>query len=154
MALHMKNKGNTKHGGHGTLTYSRWKSMMQRCYGKGHVAFGRYGGAGIAVCPRWHDYASFLADMGECPGKQMTLARLRNDLGYGPGNCRWATKAEQNQNRSHCVLLTHNGITRNITDWALALGMRPQTLTQRLRLGWGTSRALTQPVKARTTAAA
>jgi len=27
----MNPKGNIKHGGHGTLTYMRWKSMMQRC---------------------------------------------------------------------------------------------------------------------------
>jgi len=28
----MNKRGNPKHGGHGTLTYARWKSMMQRCY--------------------------------------------------------------------------------------------------------------------------
>lgn len=150
----MNNKGNTKHGGHGTLTYARWKSMMQRCHDKDHVGYARYGGAGVTVCERWHDFASFLTDMGECPGKSMTLDRIRNALGYEPGNCRWATKAEQSRNRSRCILLTHNGITQNITDWALALGMRPQTLTERLRLGWAPERALTQPLKARTSKSA
>ena len=143
------NKGNTKHSGHGTLTYARWKSMMQRCNYPKHIGYARYGGRGIKVCERWHDFAAFLADMGECPSKDMTMERIDNDLGYQPGNCRWATKAEQSRNRSHCVLLTHNGITQNITDWALALGMRPQTLTERLRLGWTPERALTQPLKAR-----
>lgn len=146
----MSNKGNTKHGGHGTLTYSRWKSMMQRCNDTNHVAYPRYGGAGVAVSERWRDFASFLADMGECPGKEMTLDRIRNELGYEPGNCRWATTAEQNRNRAHCVSLTHNGITQNVTEWAAAVGMTPNALSMRLRLGWSVERALTQPLKART----
>lgn len=106
--------------------------------------------ADVTVCERWHDFASFLADMGECPGKEMTLDRIRNELGYRPGNCRWVTKAEQNRNRSHCVLLTHNGMTKNVTEWAAAVGMTPNALSMRLRLGWDVERALTQPLKART----
>lgn len=141
--------GNVKHGGHGTLTYSRWKSMMQRCNNPKASNYYRYGALGIVVCERWRDFAYFLMDMGECPGKEMTLDRIDNSKGYGPGNCRWATMAEQNRNRSHCVMLTHNGITRNITDWATSLGMRPQTLTERIRLGWTPERAITQPINTR-----
>lgn len=143
----MKSLGNPKHGGHGTLTYARWKSMMQRCNDPNHVGYDRYGGRGIVVCERWHQYRAFLADMGECPGKHMTVDRLKNEIGYQPGNCQWATKADQNRHRSHCVQLTHNGITMNATDWALRIGVSPNTLLQRLYLGWSTERALTTPVK-------
>lgn len=147
----MNPNGNRKHGGHGTLTYARWKSMIQRCTNPAATNFKDYGGKGISVCERWRQsFAAFLSDMGECPSVDMTLDRHDNSKGYEPGNCRWATMAEQNRNRSHCVMLTHNGITQNITDWAMALGMRPQTLTERLRLGWSPERALTQPVKTRT----
>jgi hypothetical protein len=142
--------GNTKHGGCGTLTYARWKSMMQRCSPTNAVAYPNHAGRGITVCERWQYFPSFLTDMGECPGVKMTMDRLDNDKDYEPGNCQWATKADQNRNRSYCVMLTHNGITRNITDWAIALGVRPQTLTMRLRLGWTPERALTQPIKPRT----
>lgn len=146
----MNPNGNIKHGGHGTVTYKRWKSMNQRCTNPAASNFKHYGGRGVTICERWRaSFAAFLADMGECPGAHMTLDRLDNSKGYEPGNCRWATMAEQNRNRSHCVMLTHNGITQNITDWAIALGMRPQTLTERLRLGWTPERALTQPIKAR-----
>ena len=124
--------------------------MMQRCNDTSHVGYPRYGGAGVTVCECWHDFASFLTDMGECPGKEMTLDRIRNELGYEPGNCQWATKADQNRNRAHCVLLTHNGTTQNVTDWAEAVGMTPNALSMRLRLGWSVERALTQPLKART----
>lgn len=141
--------GNIKHGGHGTLTYARWRSMMQRCYGKSASNYKYYGALGIAVCERWHDFAVFLEDMGECESRQMTLDRIDNSKGYEPGNCRWITQAEQNKNRSHCVLLAFNGITKNVTDWANFIGISQNALSQRLYLGWSVERALTQPLKKR-----
>lgn len=74
------------HGGCGTLTYARWKSMNQRCYTITSDAYYRYGGRGITVCDEWHDYTAFLRDMGECPSKDMTLDRINNDIGYQPDN--------------------------------------------------------------------
>ena len=136
-----------RHGGHGTLTYARWKSMMQRRNDPNHNHYARYGGRGIKVCDRWKAFDSFRADMGECPGVAMTVDRIKNELGYEPGNCRWATKAEQNRNRSHCIQLTHNGITQNVTDWATAIGIPANSLHKRLYLGWSVERALTQPLK-------
>lgn len=141
--------GNIKHGGHGTLTYARWKSMMQRCHTTSATKFKHYGAKGITVCERWHDFAAFLADMGECPDGTMTLDRIDNTQGYAPGNCRWATMAEQNRNRSHCVELTHQGRTMILRDWAAEIGINSNTLAQRLYLGWSVERALTTPLKTR-----
>lgn len=124
--------------------------MMQRCYGKNASNYKYYGALGITVCERWHDYATFLSDMGECPDRTMTLDRLENSRGYEPGNCKWSTQAEQNRNRSHCVQLTFNGVTKNVTDWAGDVGMSANALNQRLYLGWSIERALTQPLKKRT----
>lgn len=135
-----------RHGGHGTLTYGRWKAMMQRCRSKLKANFKKYGGRGIKVCERWHSYPNFLADMGECPGPLMTVDRIDNSRGYEPGNCRWATKAEQSRNRpNHCVALTHDGQTLIATEWARKLGMSPTTLFARIRLGWPPERILTTP---------
>ena len=146
----MNPNGNIKHGGHGTLTYARWKSMQQRCNDPKHEGYPRYGGAGVKVCDRWQDFAAFRDDMGECPSG-MTLDRIKNERGYEPGNCRWATKAQQNQNRpSHAVVLEHGGVTKSLTEWARDMGMSVNTLSMRLSLGWGVERALTQPKKART----
>lgn len=142
-------RGNPKHGGHGTLTYARWKSMMQRCYVKSASNYRHYGARGIEVAARWHDYANFLADMGPCPSG-LTLDRIRGDEGYAPGNCRWATKAEQNQNRpSHRVMLTLDGTTRSVTEWSKALGISANTLNQRRYLGWNDHAVLTTPIKKR-----
>lgn len=142
-------KGNIRHGGCGTLTHARWKSMMARCNNPNATNYKYYGALGIAVCERWHEFQSFLADMGECASRSMTLDRIDNNKGYEPGNCRWVTQAEQNKNKSDCVLLTFNGVTKNATDWAASVGISQNALNQRLYLGWSVERALTQPLKKR-----
>jgi hypothetical protein len=140
--------GNVKHGGHGTLTYMRWKSMLQRCNNPKASNYKYYGAVGIKVCERWHDYPSFLTDMGECADQSLTLDRIKSEIGYEPGNCRWITQAEQNGNRpGHARLLTHNGVTQNCVAWAKQLGIKPNNINMRLRLGWSDERILTTPVK-------
>lgn len=79
-------------------TYKSWQSMWERCTNPNHVGFSHYGGRGLAVCARWRDFRLFLADMGERP-EGMTLDRIKNALGYEPGNCRWATALEQGGNK-------------------------------------------------------
>lgn len=107
-----------------------------------------YGAAGIVVCERWHDFPAFRTDMGECPDRSMTVDRLDNAKDYEPGNCRWATKAQQNRNRpSHRVELTLNGETHSVTEWAAKRGMKVNVINQRLYLGWTAEKALTTPVQ-------
>ena len=141
-------KGNIKHGGAGTLTYARWKSMMARCHNPNATNYRYYGAAGIIVCERWRDFASFRTDMGECPDRSMTLDRIDNALDYEPGNCRWATKAQQNAHRpSHAVQLAHDGVTRSVASWAAETGIKANVISMRLRLGWSHAEALTTPLQ-------
>jgi hypothetical protein len=72
--------------------------MISRCTNPRVHNWKRYGGRGIAVCDRWLAFASFLQDMGERPGGT-TIDRRDNELGYFPGNCRWATPKEQRANQ-------------------------------------------------------
>ena len=121
---------------------------MQRCHDKNGKSYAQYGGAGVTVCERWQSFPEFLADMGECPDRSMTLDRIKGEIGYQPGNCRWATHTEQNRNRpGHCVMLTHGGKTMLMTDWAKETGMQFDTLRARIRLGWSVERALSAPIK-------
>lgn len=106
-------KANRTHGYSRTPTYASWCDARKRCYSPQNKRFSEYGGRGIGMCDAWRDsFESFLRDMGERP-KGMTLERLDVDKWYEPGNCTWATAAQQAQN------------TRaNVADWDSVRAMR------------------------------
>lgn len=88
--------------------YNTWKKMKDRCNNSRADQYRYYGGKGIRVCERWRRFENFVADIGERP-VGATLDRIDSSGNYGPDNCRWATKADQNRNRSHCHQFEVNG---------------------------------------------
>ena len=95
-------------------------------------------------------FASFVEDMGLKP-EGLTLDRIDNDGNYEPGNCRWATAAEQGKNQRRCFFIEHAGRRMTLTDWARELGIHEITLSTRLRTrGWSVERAFFTPIQKRT----
>lgn len=87
------------HGRSLTAEYTTWSSMKSRCENRNDRSFKRYGAVGISVCGRWRDsFENFLHDMGPRPAGR-SIDRINGAGNYEPGNCRWATRSEQNLNR-------------------------------------------------------
>jgi hypothetical protein len=144
--------GHCQHGGK-TPEYTVWAVMLQRCLNPNNPKFADYGGRGINVCERWLSFKNFLADMGRRPGPGYEIDRIENDKGYGPDNCRWATRAEQMRNTRRNRFLTLGGISLCIADWAARQSLTTNTIRTRLRLGWDVESALTTPPLSKSEAA-
>lgn len=123
-----------KHGASGTASYNSWNSMMHRCYSPNASYFERYGGAGIKVCERWHDFENFLADMGERPSAAHTIDRIDGLKNYSPDNCRWATKKEQAENRRSSIFINCDGDSVCIAEAARRAGISACSVSYRVRV--------------------
>jgi len=122
----------------------RWVSIFQRCYNPLVSSFEHYGERGIRVEPEWFVFSNFLNDMGACP-KGMSIGRIDNDGNYCKANCRWETQAEQNNNTRRSKYIEYQGKRQSINDWAKEYNIGSRRLSERLRRGWSTKRALTTP---------
>jgi hypothetical protein len=90
-----------RHGQSQTPEYKCWQQIKARCLNENHRAYPDYGGRGVTMAPEWvSDFAAFLEHVGVRPSPRHSLDRWpNNDGNYEPGNVRWATPAEQNNNR-------------------------------------------------------
>jgi hypothetical protein len=87
-----------------TPEFNALHGAIQRCTNPNDEKYGRYGARGISVCARWRGpdgVRNFLEDMGRRPSPQHSLDRKDNDGNYEKSNCRWATRAEQANNKSN-----------------------------------------------------
>lgn len=127
-----------------TPAYVVWQSMKARCYRKSQDDYKYYGARGIVVCDEWKkDFLKFLSDMGE-PPTGMTIERIDNNGPYSSGNCRWASRLEQAQNRrTTTTLISYRGKTMSIRSWARELNLSRDRLYQKLRAGMGMDDAIT-----------
>lgn len=116
------------------IEYRTYCSMIKRCYDETLDQYKNYGGRGIIVCDRWlSSFNNFILDMGIRPSKNHSIDRIDVNGIYEPGNCRWATKYVQCRNRRNNNIITHNGVSLCVTDWAFRLNVKRNTLNSFLR---------------------
>jgi hypothetical protein len=91
------------------------------------------------------DFQAFYSFWGDPPFEDATIGRIDNDGNYDPSNCEWQTQEQQNNNTRRSKMITWNGKTQSIRDWAFEYNIGARRLSERLRRGWDTQRALTTP---------
>lgn len=127
--------------------YVSWNCMMLRCLNPKHEAYQRYGARGITVCDRWLSFERFLEDMGTKPDPTFTIERKENGKGYEPGNCRWATRREQVENRGVARMVEVDGERMTMGRAARQAGISKGTFAKRVDgAGLTITEALHRPV--------
>lgn len=115
--------------------YKLWVSIKGRCFNPQHNTYHRYGGRGITMAPEWvDDFSAFKSALGPRPNGA-SLDRIDNNGNYEPNNVRWATRKVQANNRETNVLLTHEGVTLTLAQWAEKLGWKYGLLASRWKKG-------------------
>lgn len=94
--------------------YQRWARMIDRCYNKDNKYYNLYGGSGITIDERWHNFSNFFTDAYTLPGFDRDLIidgiltidkdKYQTEFGlkiYSRETCCWLTKKEQSSFVDH-----------------------------------------------------
>lgn len=138
----------TTHGISNTRIYRIWSLMRMRCYNPNAPQYDDWGGRGITICDEWRHDAKAFYDWSINHGyaDDLSIDRIDNDKGYSPDNCRWVDRNVQSNNKRSNHLITHDGKTQTIAEWAAELGLNYDTLYSRIvKYKWDIHKALTTP---------
>ncbi len=132
-----------------TPTYNSWQSLIQRATNLNREFAKNHGGRGITVCASWREsFVAFLHDMGERP-EGTEIDRIDNEGNYEPGNCHWATEAEQARNKRSTRMFEVRGVKGCLADLARLFKIDMATVRYRLQRGRSPEEAFTAPVNQR-----
>lgn len=147
--LRKNNNHAIKHGLEGTRIYRVYRGMLHRCHDSKSINYGRYGAAGIKVCNEWrndiHAFVNFAFNNGYDDSK--VIDRIDNSSGYFPGNVRFVTVTENNNNKSNIRKAFAFGETKTLREWekdsrcSVSFGV----LVSRFSHKWGPERAISTP---------
>ena len=143
-------KATTKHGYARTKLDYLYYGMKRRCYNTKCQDYPLYGGRGIKMCEEWlknrKTFFEWAIDNGysiDSTYMQCTLDRIDVNGNYEPSNCRFVDITTQCNNRRSNHLITFNGETHNLKEWGEITGLRPSTISKRIKDGWSIEKALT-----------
>lgn len=132
------------HGLSRTATHRSWRAMLTRCRNPNSNGFDQY--RHLEICDRWLKFENFVADMGLRP-EGTTLDRKDNALGYNRSNCRWATRAEQTDNRYVTRRFKLHGRTESIATWVKLTGVPKHRIQSRLHRKWSFKDSVQRPLR-------
>jgi hypothetical protein len=131
-----------------TAEYKVWTGINRRVFNKNEKSFPDYGGRGITVCERWRQFENFLEDVGKRPSSGHSIDRIDSNGNYEPGNVKWSTRKEQNNNKRNNRLMTFYGKTMTLVQWSEISQVCRFVIAARLnRLGWSEKASVWTPVK-------
>lgn len=137
------NLSQLSHGLTNSPEYVAYYGMLSRCLNPNTARYPEYGGRGITICDRWiESFEAFYADMGPRPSEDHSLDRRENDGHYEVGNCRWATRTEQQNNTRYNVRHEVNGKSSTIAELSKEHNMSHARIRSRLNYGWSIDRIL------------
>jgi hypothetical protein len=118
------------------VLYNTWRGMKERCLSANSITYKRYGGKGINVYYDWLDktrhpkhkrwsrgFCLFLDYVEKNLGPKplgFSLDRINGNLGYAPGNLRWADPSLQKKNQ----------IVKNLTGYKYVYAVKGSTKWQ------------------------
>ena len=134
------------HGETNSRLYSIWRGIKKRCLLPKAQGYKNYGGRGIEVCEEWkNNYMAFrewALNNGYKNG--LTIDRINNNGNYEPSNCRFADYKHQANNRRSNRVLSVNGETKTIQEWADIMGVERSLIANRKKMGWSDYDAVTK----------
>lgn len=138
----------TKHNLRNTRIYRIWQNIKKRCSKPKNPIYKYYGGRGIIICNEWeNDFVNFYNwAINNGYKEKLTIDRINVNGNYEPTNCRWVDIKTQQRNKRNNHLITYNGETHCISEWAEIIKIPSKTLEKRFLDNWNIERALTTPL--------
>jgi hypothetical protein len=117
---------------------------QERCRNPKNNKYYLYGERGIEF--RFNSFEEFLSVVGLRPSAEHTIDRKDSNGHYEPGNVRWATRIEQNNNTSRNHRITWKNQTKTIAEWCRHFNADYDLVRQRIwQDGWDLEKALFEP---------
>ena len=140
---------NVKHGYYGTRVYRIWNGIKRRCLSPDDTSYENYGGRGIKICDEWKNSSAMFIEWALSHGytDELTIDRIDVNGDYCPENCRWVTYREQGKNKRNNRLITYNGETHCLSEWAEIMNMTVNTIESRLLKGWDIEKVFQKEVR-------
>lgn len=141
------NSKNRTHGMRHSPEYAIWCKIKNRCHNPNYHQSFYYSERNIKVCDEWRkSFLAFFNHIGKRPSSKHSIDRIDNNGNYEPGNVRWATPFEQNNNKRNNHYITIRTWVLTISQWGHFSGINQRTIYYRLKRGWAPEKAIFYPL--------